>query len=86
MTIINSSAKGVKVLKAIGLPPLRIFPGANDVGNVNIDDYIRHNEAGQAMTAKFFTTIGVKSLSEEDRKAAELSKKKNAYHDNHCNA
>lgn len=76
--IITNTTKSVKVLKALGLPNLRLFPGPNKVDRENISDYFKGNIAAQSLQ-KDGTLIEVNEdgLSTDEKTIADRSKEKN---------
>ena len=75
--IVKNNAKSVIVLKAIGLPALRLFPGYNTVDENEIGKYFEGNPAAKGQQKMYLSVIEGESLNPEDRIEADKAKKKN---------
>ncbi|MCP4090825.1 MAG: hypothetical protein GY746_13700, partial [Gammaproteobacteria bacterium] len=74
--IVLSTATSVKVLKAIGQVPLRLFPGHTDIGNADLDKYTKGN-AAKALFTECLSVVGSKELTPAQKSKAKKAKKKN---------
>jgi len=75
--IVKNKAKAVIVLKAVGLPNLRLFPGHNTVDEKVIGKYFEDNPAALGHQKMYLTVIESGELNPEDKKEADAAKKKN---------
>lgn len=75
MIILNKS-KAVKVLKAIGLAPLRLFPGHNTVDEKVVPEYFK-NAAAKGVQKECLSVVEGDLLSHEEKTQADKAKKKN---------
>lgn len=76
--IVHSKAKQVIVLKAIGLPSLRIFPGHNEVNREEFPRYFENNQAALAQRKENFSLVeNTGELSDDQKKLAKIAKEKN---------
>jgi hypothetical protein len=75
--IVRNNSKAVIVLKARGHKPLRLLPGFNETGTLNIDAYFKGNKAAQAHAKKYLTNHSKKDLDTGELEAAEKAKEKN---------
>lgn len=75
--IVKNKAKAVIVLKAVGLPNLRLFPGHNTVDEKEIGKYFEGNPAALGQQKMNLSVIEGESLNPEDKKEADAAKKKN---------
>lgn len=76
MVIVNNS-KAVKVLKAIGAPNLRLFPGHNSVANEVAGLYFDGNQAANALKKECLSIVDKDGISLEAREEAKKSAEKN---------
>jgi len=76
--VINNKTKSVIVLKAIGMPNLRLFPGYNKVQETGIENYFKGNRAAQAHKKDNLAMVESDAMTAEDRIQAEKSEAKNA--------
>lgn len=76
MIVLKSTAKSVIVLKAYGLPVLRIFPGHNNVKKENLESYFK-NDAAKGQRKIHLSVVGDSDLNFEDKAQAAAAKKKN---------
>lgn len=78
MIVIENKTKAVKVLKTMGLPTLRLFPGMN---HTDLDEKtLKLHQASKVNAAVFkesLRVLGVKDLSTEENETAAAAKKKN---------
>ena len=74
--IVQNKSKKVIVFKNIGLPPLRLFPGFNEVPE-GIEQYLINNPAASAHAKMKLEFTEKSKLKSDDIKNAELAKKKN---------
>lgn len=74
--IIKNNSKHTIVLKAVGLNPLRLFPGYNTVKNEGVEEYFK-TEVAKANQKAYLSVVDGKDLSTDDMKAAKAAKKKN---------
>lgn len=74
--IINNKLKAVVVLKAVGMPNLRLFPGHNTVGESGIENYFT-NKAAKAHQKNNLLVVKSESVSAEDKIQADKAKEKN---------
>lgn len=76
MIIINNKLKAVVVLKAVGMPNLRLFPGYNTVNEKGIKNYFT-NKAAIAHQKDNLLVVKTESVSAEDKIQADKAKEKN---------
>ena len=74
--IVRNKSKKVVVFKSIGLPPLRVFPGFNEIPE-GLDQYLINNPAASAHAKKKLEFTEKSKLKSDDVKNAELAKIKN---------
>lgn len=75
--IIYNKSKAVKVLKAVGLPVLRLFPGNNTVDEGTIKGYFEGNPAAEGVRKECLKVVGDESLSGIEKREADSAKEKN---------
>ncbi|RLB93614.1 MAG: hypothetical protein DRH26_03500 [Deltaproteobacteria bacterium] len=75
--IINNVTKGVIVLKAIGMPNLRLFPGHNTVEKKGFDEYFT-NPAAKAHREKNLTMPRSGDITPDEQRQADKAQEKNA--------
>lgn len=75
--IVKNNAKAVIVLKAIGLPNLRLFPGYNTVDEKEIGKYFEGNPAAKGQQKMYLSVVEGESINPEDKIEADKAKKKN---------
>ena len=76
--IIENKSKSVKVLKACGQSTLRLFPGFNDIGKVDLDGY--RSKVSEALfndPKDKCLFVAKHELSTEERAASKSAKEKN---------
>ena len=71
---VKNNSKAVKVLKAVGLPPLRLFPGCNSVDKASLDKYFK-NPAALGIRDEYLSIV--QSPTQTDLEQAEKAKAKN---------
>jgi len=74
--IINNQKKAVIVLKAIGMPNLRLFPGYNQVDENGVEKYFT-NSAAKAHQKINLMVVKSEALTAENKIQAEKAKEKN---------
>lgn len=75
--IIQNTSKAVKVLKAVSVPPLRVFPGFNTVKG-SVDGYFKGNRAAEALVNEGILIIQDQDkITPEQKKQADDAMKKN---------
>lgn len=74
--IINNKTKAVIVLKAIGLPNLRLFPGYNTVEEKGLDKYFQ-SKAALAQQKTNLAVVKSEDATTEEKKLADKAKEKN---------
>jgi len=74
--VINNQKKAVIVLKAIGMPSLRLFPGYNQVNENGIERYF-NNLAAKAHQKRNLIVVKSEALTAENKIQAEKAKEKN---------
>lgn len=77
MFIINNKTAHVIVLKAMGLPNLRIFPGHNSVKEKDLEAYTDGNAAAKSQLENNITRVDDSGITHEMRIEAEAAKEKN---------
>ena len=75
--IIRNDSKSVKVLKAAGLPALRLFPGHNTVNANTIRKYFKNNPAADNMRKECLVKLEDSDISPAEKMAADEAKAKN---------
>ena len=75
--IINNKTKAVIVLKAIGMPNLRLFPGYNTVEEEGLDKYFQ-SKAALAQQKDSLSVVKSEDVTTEEKKLADKAKVKNA--------
>ena len=75
--IINNKTKAVIVLKAIGMPNLRLFPGYNTVEEEGLDKYFQ-SKAAMAQQKMNLSVVKSDEATVEEKKMADKAKEKNA--------
>lgn len=75
ITVKNKSA-AVQVLKCLGLPPLRLFPGYNQVDEKQFAKYIKGSKAAKGMCDEHLRPV--ESPSADQTKEAKKAAAKNA--------
>lgn len=75
--IINNTSKSVKVLKAVGLPALRLFPGHNECKDDDARAYLS-NDAAKGMVKECLFIVDGGNLDLEEKEQIEKARKKNA--------
>lgn len=76
-TAVFNKSKSVKVFKAVGLPPLRIFPGYNYVDKDILNEYFKDNPAAKAVREDCLTIHKGDILTPSEQKIANAAKEKN---------
>jgi len=74
--IIKNSSKAVVVLKGVGLPVLRLFPGYNTVKD-DIEKYLEGNPAARGHMGKSLSVVKDNELMAEEKIGADKAKEKN---------
>ncbi|MCK5025061.1 MAG: hypothetical protein KAS15_00610 [Nanoarchaeota archaeon] len=74
--IINNQKKAVIVLKAIGMPNLRLFPGYNQVDENGVERYFT-NPAAKAHQKVNLAVVKSEALTAENKIQAKKAKEKN---------
>ena len=75
--IINNKTEAVIVLKAVGLPNLRLFPGYNTVEEKGLEKYFT-GVAAKAHQKKNLSVVKSDEVTTEEKKLADRAKVKNA--------
>jgi len=73
--IIHNSSKAVKVLKAMDMPVLRLFPGYNYVDAEGYKNYFKNNDAAKGIKKECLREVD--DVDADARKQAKASSEKN---------
>jgi len=76
--VINNTTKSVIVLKAMGMPNLRLFPGYNRVKEEGLEHYFHDNKAALAQKEKNLKVVELDAGDIEGRNQAKKAEEKNA--------
>ncbi len=75
--IVKNNSKAVIVLKAVGLQPLRLFPGYNTVSENDIGKYFEGNPAAAGHKKMSLSVVEGSEMTAEDKVEADKAKEKN---------
>ncbi len=72
---VKNESKAVKVLKAFGMAPLRLFPGYNYVEKTELEKYFKNNPAAEGIRKECLSIVKSPTTDQSDQ--AKAAEKKN---------